>query len=127
VLPTWLSVAGGEVDGRVKHDNTMNTPTAASLFDMDSVTMDSPRLVAIKAADIQTHYAAHLQEDLWLAIPMHAAREKLKAYITKDRPCDTVYEITGLWGRLLDEYGLLFYGNTKRAAQDAALTFVACV
>jgi hypothetical protein len=36
-----------------------------SLFDMDSVRMDSPRLVLLKAYDIQTHHAPQMPEDPW--------------------------------------------------------------
>ena len=93
----------------------------SDLFDMDSVAMDSPRLAAIKAADIQTHHAPHMEEDPWLAIPMKAARERLAGYITKDEPFDTVADITASFGRVLDDCGMLFYGDTEREAQDAAL------
>jgi len=93
----------------------------SDLFDMDSVAMDSPRLAAIKAADIQTHHAPHMEEDPWLAIPMKAARERLKGYITKDEPFNTVADITASFGRVLDDCGMLFYGDTEREAQDAAL------
>ena len=91
------------------------------MFDMDSVAMDSPRLASIKAADIQTHHAPHMEEDPWLAIPMHAARERLKGYISKDEPFNTVADITASFGRVLDDCGMLFYGQTEREAQDAAL------
>jgi hypothetical protein len=90
------------------------------LFDMDSVAMDSPRMAAIKAADIQTHHAPHMEEYPWLAIPMHAARERLKGYITKDEPFNMVADITASFGRVLDDYGMLFYGETEKEAQDAA-------
>ena len=95
-----------------------------SLFDMQSVAMDSPRLAAIKAADIQTHNAPHMDEDPWLAIPMHAARALLEDYITKDEPFDNVAQITATFGRLLDDAGLLFFGSTEREVQDAALAFI---
>jgi hypothetical protein len=95
--------------------------STSALFDMDSVSMDSPRLAAIKAADIQTHHAPHMEEDPWLAIPMKAARERLTRYITKDEPFDAVADITASFGRVLDDCGMLFYGDTEREAQDAAL------
>lgn len=101
---------------------TFQRVACGDLFDMDSVAMDSPRLAAIKAADIQTHHAPHMEEDPWLAIPMHAARERLKGYITRDEPFNTVADITASFGRVLDDCGMLFYGNTEREAQDAALT-----
>ena len=97
----------------------------STLFDMESVAMDSPRLAAIKAADIQTHHAPHMVEDPWLAIPMQAARERLARYITKDEPFNTVADITASFGRILDDCGLLFYGDTEREAQDAALAYLA--
>lgn len=96
----------------------------SELFDMDTVLMDSPRLAEIKAADIQTHYAPHLEEDPWLAIPMNAARERLKGYISKDEPCDTIFDITASYGVILDDCGMLFYGETEKEAQDAALVYV---
>lgn len=95
-----------------------------TLFDMKSVAMDSPRLTAIKAADIQTHHAPNLEDDPWLAIPMNAAKEKLKNYITTDEPFNTVADITARYGMLLVDCGLLFYGSTEREAQDEALAFL---
>lgn len=96
-----------------------------NLFDLDSVAMDSPRLAEIKASDIQTHHAPHMEEDPWLAIPMHAARKCLAVHITKDEPLETVADITASFGRILDDRGLLFFGATERDAQDAALEFLA--
>lgn len=95
--------------------------STSDLFDMDSVAMDSPRLAAIKVADIQTHHAPHMEDDPWLAIPMHAARERLKGYISKHEPFDTVADITASFGRVLDDSGMIFYGQTEGEAQDAAL------
>lgn len=94
-----------------------------SLFDMQSVAMDSPRLAAIKAADIQTHHAPHM-EDPWIAVPMHAAKELLKGDITKDEPFDTVADMTATFGRILEDAGLIFFGSTEREVQDAALAFI---
>lgn len=94
------------------------------LFDMQTVLMDSPRLAEIKAADIQTHHAPHMEEDPWLAIPMHAARQRLKGYITKDDPVNTVADITASFGILLDDCGMLFYGETESEVQNAALAYV---
>jgi len=94
-----------------------------TLFNMEAVAMDSPRLASIKAADIQTHHAIHMEEDPWLAIPMNAARKKLKDYITKDEPFNTVADITASFGRVLDDCGLLFYAKSEREAQDQALAF----
>ena len=95
-----------------------------SLFDLNSVAMDSPRMAAIKAADIQTHHAPHMDEDPWLAIPMTLAKEAAKGYITKDEPLDTVADITASVGLVLDDAGLLFYGDTEEEAQDKALAYV---
>ena len=97
----------------------------SELFDIDTVLQDSPRLAAIKSADIQTHHAPHMEEDPWLAIPMNAARERLKGYITKDEPFNTVADITASFGRILDDCGMLFYGDSQKDAEDAALAFVA--
>ena len=95
------------------------------LFDMESVAMDSPRLAAIKAADIQTHHAPHMEESPWLAIPMHAARERLKGWITKDEKFNTVADITASFGIVLEDSGMIFFGDTERAVQDAALAYLA--
>ena len=92
---------------------------------MDTQTTLPARLAAIKSADIQAHHAPHMEEDPWLAIPMHAARERLKGYITKDEPFNTVADITASFGRVLDDCGMIFYGQTEREAQDAALASMA--
>ena len=97
----------------------------SELFDIDTVLQDSPRLAAIKAADIQTHHAPHMDEDPWLAIPMNAARERLKSYITKDEPFNTVADITASYGRVLEDEGLLFFGESQREVEDEAIAFVA--
>jgi hypothetical protein len=114
-LPEFIGASKISIKASFKSD---------SLFDMDSVSLDSPRLAAIKAADIKTHLAPHMEEEPWLAIPMNAARERLKAYITKDEPFNTVADITASFGSVLDDCGMLFYGDTEREAQDAALGFV---
>ncbi len=95
----------------------------SELFDMDSVAMDSPRLAAIKAADIQTHHAPHMDEP-WLAIPMKLAKERLKDYITPDEPFNTVADITASYGILLEDGGLLFFGKSQKDVEDDALAFV---
>lgn len=86
--------------------------------------MDSPRMAAIKAADIQTHHAPHMDEDPWLAVPMILAKEVAKGWVTKDEPLDTVADITASVGVVLDDNGLLFYGDTEEEAQDKALAYV---
>lgn len=91
------------------------------LFDMDSVAMDSPRLAAIKVADIKTHHAPHMDEDPWLAIPMNDAREILDGYDLTKAEKSSIPDMMAGYCRLLDEYGMIFYGQTEREAQDAAL------
>ena len=100
----------------------MSTPT---LFDLDTVRMDSPRLAAIKAADIQTHHAPHMPDESWIAIPMNAARKQLHGYITNDEPFNTIDQITATFGILLDDWGLLFTGDSEKEVQDAALAYIA--
>ena len=94
-----------------------------SLFNMESVAMDSPRLIKIKEHDIQTHYAPNA-EPPWLAIPMNHAKFRLRAYITKDEPFNTVADMTASYGRLLDDAELLFYADSKKDAEDDALAYV---
>jgi hypothetical protein len=91
------------------------------LFPIESVAGDSPRLKAIKAADVQTHHSPHLDDDPWLAIPMHAARERLKSHISKGEPLNSILDVTASYGILLDDSGLIFYGETESEAQDKAL------
>jgi len=93
------------------------------LFNPETVAMDSPRIKAVKEADIQTHHAPHM-EDPWLAVPMKLAKEIAKSWVTSDEPLDTVADITASVGIILDDAGMLFYGMTEREAQDAALEFV---
>ena len=95
--------------------------SSSDLFDMDSVAMDSPRLAAIKAADIQTHHAPHMDEDPWLAIPMNDAREILDGYDLTKAEKSSIPDMMAGYCRLLDECGMIFYGQTEREAQDAAL------
>lgn len=99
----------------------------SALFDMDSVAMDSPRLAAIKAADIQTHHAPHMDEDPWLAIPMNAARELLDGYDLTEDESGSVSGIMAGYCRLLDEAGMTFTGQTEREVQDAALAYLSNV
>ena len=94
-----------------------------SLFDLETVRQDSPRLAAIKAADIQTHHAPHMPEP-WLAIPMNLAREAVKGHITKDETFNTPADITATFGRLLDDKGLMFFGATQKDAEDDALAWL---
>lgn len=98
-----------------------------TLFDMNSVAMDSPRLVAIKAADIQTHHAPHMEEDAWIAIPMNYAREILDGYDLTPTEKSSIADMMASYCRLLEEYGVIFYGETEREAQDAALAYVAAL
>ena len=92
-----------------------------ALFDLDSVALDSPRLTALKAADIQTHHAPHMEDDPWLAVPMNAAREMLKGYNMKEEESGSVAGIMEGYCGLLDEAGMTFTGQTERYVQDAAL------
>lgn len=92
------------------------------LFDPATVAVDSPRLVAIKAHGIQTHHAQHMEEP-WMAIPMKAARERLKGYISEDEPFKTVADITASFGRVLEDAGMIFFGMSEREVQDAALAW----
>lgn len=94
-----------------------------SLFDLESVKQDSPRLASIKAADIQTYHAPHMLEP-WLAIPMVLAREVVKGYITKDEPFNTPADITASFGSILEDADLIFYGQTKEEAEGEALAKV---
>jgi hypothetical protein len=103
---------------------TIQRVERCDLFDMDSLAMDSPRLAAIKAADIQTHHAPHMEVDPWLAIPMERAREILDGYDLTPFEKTSIPDMMAGYCRLLDECGLLFYGDTEREAQDAALAFL---
>ena len=94
-----------------------------ALFDLDSVKMDSPRLVAIKEHDIQTHHAPHC-EDPWMAIPMGIAREEFKDYEDEENKFTDCASITASVGILLEEAGMLFTGYSQREVEDAALAFV---
>jgi hypothetical protein len=98
---------------------------SADLFDMDSVAMDSPRLAAIKAADIQTHHAPDIEDAPWMAIPMKRAREVLRSYdLTEAEKSSLPYMMVG-YCRLLDEAGVTFYGKSEEEVTDAALAFLA--
>ena len=81
-------------------------------------------MAAIKAADIQTHHAPHMDEDPWVAIPMTLAKEAAKGYVTDSDSLDTVADICASACVILDEAGLIFYGDTEAEAQDKALAYV---
>jgi hypothetical protein len=106
----------------MNEETKMNEET---LFNLDAVAMDSPRLADIKAADIQTHYAPEMDEDPWIAVPMMAARKMLKGYIDHDSEAATVPDISINFYRHLDDAGMIFYGDTEREVQDAALDWLA--
>jgi hypothetical protein len=92
-----------------------------ALFDLSIGQMDSPRLKLIKEHDIQTHHAPHCEEP-WMAIPMHAARRKAKAYLEGDE--NDIASVTASAGILLEDAGLVFMGETKRDVEDAAIAFI---
>jgi hypothetical protein len=95
-----------------------------SLFDLDAVKQDSPRLAAIKAADIQTHHAPHMTECPWLAVPMNLARKVVEESVTRDEPFDTVADITATYGKILEDKGMIFFGATKKDVEDDALAWL---
>lgn len=94
----------------------------AGLFDLEAVKQDSPRMKVIKAHDIQTHHAPHC-EDPWMAVPMKAARKVADDY-DPEEPHDTIPDITASIGILLEDLGMIFYGQTQREAEDAAIQWV---
>lgn len=92
-----------------------------SLFDLDTVRMDSPRLVALREHDVQTHHAAHCDPP-WMAIPMNAAREYLaKNYDAAPKELTDIPTITMCYARVLDDMDFVFTATTEREAQDLAL------
>lgn len=91
------------------------------LFDLDTVRMDSPRLKKIKQHDIQTHHAPHMEENPWLAIPMHAARAILAGYDLTDEESGSMAAMMAGYCNLLELKGVTFLGSTERDVQDAAL------
>lgn len=93
----------------------------SELFDQETVKVDSPRLVKLKEADVQTHHAPWM-ETPWMAIPMEAAREVLKGY--DDAGFTSIASVTASYGRLLEEYGIIFEGMTKREVEDDALASI---
>jgi hypothetical protein len=95
-----------------------------TLFNIDEFAQDSPRLAEIKAADIQTHHAPHMEEP-WMAIPMKLAKEHLGDHITADEPLNTIADITASYGILLEDDSLLFFGSSKEEVENAALDAVA--
>lgn len=94
-----------------------------TLFDLEAVRGDSPRLKALKEHDIQTHHAPHSPEAPWLAVPMKAARALLQGYALTDNEAGSVAGIMAGYCRLLDEAGLTFCGQTERDVQDDALAY----
>lgn len=94
-----------------------------TLFDMNSVLMNSPRLKEIKEHDIQTHYAPHMEEFPWLAIPMNAARAMLKGSGLTENESRSVAEIMAGYCRLLDDAGMTFLGETEHDVQEDALAW----
>lgn len=99
----------------------MSTET---LFDLDAFSGNSPRMAAIKAADIRTHYAPHMDEP-WLAIPMNAAKAALDGRAPKAEQIESVSAIMANFCKLLECLNLLFFGMTENEAVDAALAAMA--
>lgn len=104
----------------------MNEFQTDPLFDMESVKLLSPRMKviteAIKNHDIKTHYA-DIDEWPWMAIPMNKARESFKKYDTKCEWKDCA-SITMSIGRLLEEAGMIFYGETEDEVIYAAMDYL---
>ena len=98
--------------------------TESNLFDMSDVLMDSPRLIALKEADIQTHHAPFVTEAPWMAIPMKAAVAFISGYSPTDQEVSSIADLTASYGRLLDESGMVFNGKSKTEVEDMALEFV---
>jgi hypothetical protein len=94
-----------------------------SLFDLETVKQDSPRLAAIKAADIQTHHAPHMSES-WLAIPMNLAREVLDEYDLTRIEKTSIPDMMAGYCRLLDDAGIVFQGPTQKDVEDDALAWL---
>lgn len=101
-----------------------NDDSDETLFNMESVKRDSPRLELIRHYDIQTYYCPHaVERRAWIAVPMQAARECLVGSdLTDDQKRDIV-EILMWYCRLLEEWGMVFYGSSKREVENAALVF----
>lgn len=90
------------------------------LFDPATTAQESPRLTAIREADIQTQEFPGMP-DPWIAIPMHAAREALAEYdAIPDEGSVPMIAIK----LLLEDVGLVFRGQTEREAQDQALSYI---
>ena len=107
-----------QADAFYLQENTMNandTLDNAALFDLDSATMDSPRLQAIKKFGIETEHSPSM--DLpWRAVPMDVAGETLVLP-------GSVEELTAAHANLLEEFGIIFYAETEKAAQDEAIDY----
>lgn len=91
-----------------------------SLFNMESVLQDSPRLQRIKAEGIQTQYfQGEEDEDMrWIAVPMKLACELVH------QEFDDLFDLMGAYCSWLDDCGFISYGATEKEAQDKALHFV---
>jgi hypothetical protein len=62
-----------------------------------------------------------LAKDSWLAIPMNCAREILDGHDLTKAEKSSIPDMLAGYCRLLDECGMIFFGDTEREAQDAAL------
>jgi len=94
-----------------------------ALFDLETVAMDSPRLAAIKAANIQSHYAPYA-EPQWIAIPMNLAKEMLEEYDSLNCEFKDIGNICASFGAVLDDLNLICYGNSKEYVENQALALV---
>lgn len=87
-----------------------------SLFNLEEVKQDSPRLQLIKKHEIQTHHAPHAEPE-WIAVPMGLANQ------VANGDFDSVVDICASSCRLLDDAGLIFYGDSQRDVEDQALAY----
>lgn len=90
-----------------------------SLFDMESVKLDSPRMVLLKKYDIQTHHAPHCEEP-WIAVPMKRAREFAKGYDFEEK-LESPADVCASFGSVLEDFSLIFFGQSKEEVENAAL------
>lgn len=90
----------------------MSEPSTTNKQEASSAMSCSPRIF--------TYYSRHCEAP-WCALNMDRACALLEGYKLTEKEKTDGKEIIMGWGRLLEEAGLIFYGDNEAEVRDAAI------